>query len=102
MKEFEEMIWCTAVRFGGADEWNFAWSKIAEHSGADRRKVLKSLACTRDASRARKLMARAFHPEVKQETSDTRAIFDALADNADVTSQQIHFIVDNWQRLTLK
>lgn len=47
--DLRSVVYCTAIRLGGEEEWNFLWkSYAASNVGSEKVMVLKSLACSRE------------------------------------------------------
>jgi aminopeptidase N len=45
----KEVVYCTAIKHGGADVWNFAWKKYqSSNVGSDREHLLEALGCSRE------------------------------------------------------
>ena len=94
-------IWCTAIRFGGPEEWDFAWRKsLALSPWPDRTSVLTSLACSRNADHIKKLLSRVYHPDVKQSSGESRALIEALSANPEARSMLTEFLLANWPRIS--
>jgi aminopeptidase N len=43
------VVYCTAIKHGGADVWNFAWKKYqSSNVGSDKEHLLEALGCSRE------------------------------------------------------
>jgi len=93
-------VWCTAIRLGGQDEWDYAW-KHSLRSGqwTDRRAVLASLACSTSSKNLKSLLMRVFHPDDGLTPAETVAVLSAMNGNPRGRRPASRFLVNNWKRI---
>eukprot|EP00058_Branchiostoma_floridae_P020447 XP_002605937.1 hypothetical protein BRAFLDRAFT_87388 [Branchiostoma floridae] len=45
---FKSTVYCTAIRYGGSREWDFAWQRYLEAEPSEQNLLLSAMACSRD------------------------------------------------------
>ena len=95
-----ETVWCTAIRLGGQDEWDYAWShSIRSADWTNRQAVLASLACSRRTQNLKKLLTRIFHPDDGLVPAEAGSVLRRMAGNPIGRRLLGHFLFANWDRL---
>lgn len=101
MKKHLESVWCTVLRHGGPNEWNYAWStsRLSSVKLSEKRKMLKAMGCSKDLTQIKRLLSRVFHPSISQEPSETLVILNSLVENQAARQATLHFVMKNWAYL---
>jgi hypothetical protein len=100
MTENLERNWCLVMRYGGKDEWKWAWRMSLNDVWASQRsKILSAMSCSQDHGRLKQLLSRVFHPTIQQASRDSFVMIEKMADNPLARPMVLNFIKTNWERL---
>lgn len=99
--EHQELVLCTAIRFGGRLEWSLAWNvtRSQQLNWPERRKMLKAMSCTQDIVQIRQLATRVLHPNIKQPPKETLVIMKNLVESSVARPIVLEFLLSDWDFL---
>ncbi|XP_069682405.1 aminopeptidase N-like isoform X1 [Periplaneta americana] len=93
----KEVVYCTAIKHGGADVWNFAWKKyLSSNVGSDREHLLEALGCTREPWLLNRYLSWITSNTSGIRKQDGPRVFVAVANNVVGHSLAFNFLRDNW------
>ncbi|KAH8257876.1 hypothetical protein KR038_002397 [Drosophila bunnanda] len=76
------IVYCTAVRYGADDDWEFLWTRYTRAKGADEKvTMLESLGCSRVLWHLEQMLELSFDPQGEIRRQDSIISFDAVAEN---------------------
>ncbi|KAL7730084.1 hypothetical protein ACLKA6_009364 [Drosophila palustris] len=81
-RNLRSVIYCTAVRHGDADDWNFLWQRYRNSTVAsEKRLILLSLSCTHDVGQIERYLRLIFNDKSIIRKQDASQIFAAIVRN---------------------
>lgn len=94
------VVYCTAIRFGGQIEWDFAWQRYLETNvGSEKDLLLHSLGCTRENW----LLSRYLDWMVTENSGirkqDAGRVLNSIASNSIGQPLAFNFLRNKWARL---
>lgn len=91
-------MWCAAIRYGGQQEWIFAWNatRLQSVQWPEKNKMMKAMCCTTNSAHIKQLLARVLHPIIKQEPKDTSTIMKRFIKNSAARPILLNFLTSNW------
>ncbi|XP_046447507.1 aminopeptidase N-like isoform X2 [Daphnia pulex] len=100
MTEHLERNWCAVIRYGGKEEWNWAWrASLCDMWSSQRTKILSAMSCSQDRDRLKQLLSRVFSPTIEQDPHDTFATIEKMTENHVARSMVLNFLATNWEIL---
>ena len=100
MTEHLERNWCAVIRYGGKEEWNWAWrASLCDMWSSQRTKILSAMSCSQDRDRLKQLLSRVFSPTIEQDSHDTFATIEKMTENHVARSMVLNFLATNWEIL---
>ncbi|XP_025832297.1 aminopeptidase N [Agrilus planipennis] len=96
----KSLVYCTAIRVGGQEEWDFAWKRYAASEvGSDKEILLTALGCSREIW----LLSRYLHWAVTENSGirkqDSARVFSAVANNPVGQDLAFRFLKENWLKI---
>ncbi|XP_078688075.1 aminopeptidase N-like [Branchiostoma floridae x Branchiostoma belcheri] len=92
---FKSTIYCTAIRYGGSREWDFAWQRYLEAEPSEQSLLLSAMACSRDTVILSRYLERSTDAALVRRQSAPDVI--SYVGGSDVgKSLAWNFLVDNW------
>ncbi|XP_021919195.1 aminopeptidase N-like isoform X1 [Zootermopsis nevadensis] len=96
----KEVVYCTAVKHGGADVWKFAWEKyLSSNVGSDKEHLLEALGCTREPWLLNRYLSWITSNSSGIRKQDGARVFVAVANNVVGHSLAFSFLRDNWDTI---
>jgi aminopeptidase N len=93
----KEIVYCTAIRHGGVDAWNFAWKKYqSSNVGSDKENLLEALGCSREPWLLNRYLSWITSNTSGIRKQDGARVFVAVANNVVGHSLAFNFLRDNW------
>lgn len=95
-----EIVYCTAIKYGGDMYWEFAWQRYQKSTEASEKDILLgSLGCSREPWILIRFMELALNPEEGIRKQDAFSVFRAVANNPIGDLLAFDYIRENWERL---
>lgn len=94
------VVYCTAIRDGSSDEWEFLWNYYVNHIEclSEKETILAGLSCSRDVATLHKYMW--FCVSLKSiQRYETLVIFAALSKNVNAHRSIMLFLTSNWKTI---
>lgn len=96
----KSVVYCTAIRYGGQIEWDFAWNRYLETNvGSEKEILLHALGCSREIWILSRYLDWAITENSGIRKQDTTRVFSAVADNVIGQSLVFNYFRHNWARL---
>ncbi|PNF34108.1 Aminopeptidase N [Cryptotermes secundus] len=96
----KEVVYCTAIKHGGADVWNFAWKKYQlSNVGSDKEHLLEALGCSREPWILNRYLSWITSNSSGIRKQDGARVFVTVANNVVGHSLAFNFLRDNWDAL---
>lgn len=98
-KDLTSVVYCTALKYGGENEWNFLWNKF-EHSNVatEKNNLLSVLGCTREIWLLSRYLEWSLE-DSKIRRQDSNAVFSAVASNDAGYYIAKNFFFDNIEKI---
>ncbi|XP_035680492.1 aminopeptidase N-like isoform X1 [Branchiostoma floridae] len=92
---FKSTVYCTAIRYGGSREWDFAWQRYLEAEPSEQNLLLSAMACSRDTVILSRYLERSKDAALVRRQSAPDVI--SYVGGSDVGKTLAwNFLVDNW------
>lgn len=93
-------VYCTAIKYGDALNWEFAWEQYKRTDVASEKEILLgSLACTREPWLLIRFMELALTPDSGIRKQDAISVFRAVGNNPIGDLLAFDYIRENWNRI---
>lgn len=93
----KEVVYCTAIKHGRVDDWNFAWNKYqSSNVGSDKEDLLEALGCSREPWLLNRYLSWITSNTSGIRKQDGARVFVAVANNVVGHSLAFNFLRDNW------
>ena len=97
------IVYCTAIKHGDSDEWDFAWHRFMNTSVSSEKEILlQSLGCSREPWILSRYLERSIMENGPIRKQDTFRVFSAVSTNSWGQSIAFNFIKENWKRLRVQ
>lgn len=94
------VVYCTAIRQGDQQEWDFAWDRFQKTSVSSEKEILLSaLGCSRETWILARYLEMSMSDAHGIRKHDVFRVFAAVSGNVMGESIAFNFIRDNWQRM---
>jgi aminopeptidase N len=92
-------VYCTAIKYGGQEEWDFAWDRFLNTTMSSEKELLMyTLGCAREPWLISRYLERTLTNEgIKKQ--DIFRVFSSVSSNVWGQPIAFNFIKDNWKRL---
>ncbi|XP_067012607.2 aminopeptidase N isoform X2 [Anabrus simplex] len=92
------VVYCTAIKHGGSDEWNFAWKKYsAANVGSERENLLDALGCSSQPWLLNRYLNWMLSNESIIRKQDGFRVFASVNNNVVGHSLAFNFLRNNWE-----
>lgn len=96
----KEIVYCTAVRVGGQEHWDFAWQRYKNTNvGAEKDILMTALGCSRETWILSRYLEWALSENHGIRKQDSPGVFTAVASNVVGQELAYRFMKNNWDRL---
>lgn len=93
-------VYCTAIKYGNLDYWEFAWERFQRTNVASEKEILlQSLGCSRDPSILIRYLEMAIDPKSGIRKQDAIYVFRAVSSNPIGERIVFDFMRENWDRI---
>ncbi|XP_039290198.1 aminopeptidase N isoform X3 [Nilaparvata lugens] len=98
MADFKTKAYCTAIKHGGYEEWNFLWKKYHETNiASDRVVILMALGCSKNSTILSRYLNRILDPDSEIRKQDGAFLFEVVANKNPVLA--FDFLKKRWENL---
>nr|AVD96939.1 putative APN-3 [Nilaparvata lugens] len=98
MADFKTKAYCTAIKHGGYEEWNFLWKKYHETNiASDRVVILMALGCSKNSTILSMYLNRILDPDSEIRKQDGAFLFEVVANKNPVLA--FDFLKKRWENL---
>ncbi|KAJ9573936.1 hypothetical protein L9F63_008678, partial [Diploptera punctata] len=95
------VVYCTALRNGGENEWNFLWEEFTKSKiQQEQVLILSSLGCTDDPELLEKYLQMSINPDIEIRKQNTASVFSAVYSNPAGVDTALDFLINNYQAIT--
>ncbi|XP_017772734.1 PREDICTED: aminopeptidase N-like [Nicrophorus vespilloides] len=93
-------VYCSAIRMGGEDEWNFAWERyLNTNVGTERETILAALACTEEVWLLNRFLSRAVTEGSGIRKQDAPSVLTAVGGNVIGQGLTYRFMTNNFAKI---
>ncbi|XP_048262950.1 aminopeptidase N isoform X2 [Bombus terrestris] len=94
------VVYCTAIRFGGQIEWDFAWQRYLETNvGSEKDLLLHSLGCTRETWLLNRYLDWIITENSGIRKQDAARVINSIASNSIGQPLAFNYLRNKWHRL---
>ena len=98
--DLRSSIYCTAIKFGGQAEWDFAWKQSLNVSSAQHRDdILSALGCSREPWILIRYLSFVMDPKSGVRKQDGRRVVSAVAGNPAGRRLAFDYVMKNFEKL---
>lgn len=81
-KDLRKIIYCTVIRHGGQEEWDYLWSMYKKSNVAsEKATIMQSLSCTREVWLLQRFLDMSLNNTSGIRKQDASSVFDGVAGN---------------------
>jgi aminopeptidase N len=93
------LVYCTAIKHGEEEEWNFAWERYLNSTmSSEKELLLQALGCTKEYWLLKRYLERSISNEGIRK-QDVFRVFSSVSNNVWGQPIAFNFIKNNWKRL---
>ncbi|CRK96557.1 CLUMA_CG010037, isoform A [Clunio marinus] len=97
---FKFVVYCTAIKHGDNEEWDFAWNRLLNATAPSEKEILiQALGCSREHWILSRYLERTIAENGPIRKQDTFRVFSSVSNNVWSQSIAFNFIKENWNRL---
>ncbi|KAK7083493.1 hypothetical protein SK128_002213 [Halocaridina rubra] len=94
-------VYCTAIKHGGEEEWNFAWNQyLNSNVGSEKDKLLYAMGCSKETWMLSRYLELAFAKNSAIRTQDAARVFSSIARNNVGRYLAWNFLKEQWPRIS--
>ncbi|XP_050293862.1 aminopeptidase Ey-like [Anthonomus grandis grandis] len=98
--DLREVVYCTAIRDGGQDEWDFAWNRyLNTNVASDKEILLNALSCSKEIWILSRFLEWSITDNSAIRKHDTARVFASIAENPVGRDLAYKFLKVNWSRI---
>jgi aminopeptidase N len=96
----KSLVYCTAIKYGGDAEWEFAWQRFVKTSiSSEKELLLSAMGCSRETWILTRYLERSMTDGQGIRKQDVYRVFAAVSNNVIGQPITFNFIQNNWQMM---
>lgn len=100
MPDLKSIVYCTAIKHGDNQEWDFAWDRYSNTTiPSEKETLIQALGCSREPWILSRYLERSILENGQIRKQDVFKVFASVANNVWGQSIAFNFIKENWKRL---
>lgn len=94
------IVYCNAIKFGGQEEWEFAWRRyLNANVGSEKNTLLDALGCSREVWILSRFLEWAVKNDSGIRKQDVLRVFESVSSNVVGKDLAFNFLRNNWSRI---